>query len=108
MVQAWRLGLSRPRFKSGQPHQEDFLSADSKLFLLKIVENCVIGRFKCFSKVFERLKPNSLVFEISSLSMYRTTFSFFDILHSHPSGCEGKFDVVNLVIDLRKVDAKDN
>jgi hypothetical protein len=68
-----------PGFKSRRPHQETFLLAESRLFLELQVENCVINRFKWFSKVLLRLKPRDLDFATRSLSKYKTKFRLFDI-----------------------------
>jgi len=60
----------------------------------------VISCFKWFSTVFERLKPRLRVFSTSSLSRYNTTFLLLFIMRLHPRACEGKFNVISLVLKL--------
>jgi hypothetical protein len=55
------------------------LQDDSQLFSVETCENCVVSCFKWFSNVFERLKPRSRDFSISSLSTYRTRLCLFDM-----------------------------
>jgi len=62
----------------------------------------VISCFKWFSTVFERLKPRLRVFSTSSLSKYNTTFLLLLILHLHPSGCGGTFNVISLVFRIKQ------
>jgi hypothetical protein len=93
LTQACRLGLYRPRFKSGQPHHllgSELIwvwgraspilfipfSVELKLFTELNVENCFIKRFKWFSNVLLRLKPSSLDYSTRSLSKYNTTLPF--------------------------------
>ncbi len=51
-------------------------TAESMLFTELSVKNCVINCFKWFSKVFERLNPNSFDFSTNSLSKYKHNISF--------------------------------
>ena len=68
------------------------------LFTELALENCINSCFKWFSNVFERLKPNSSVFSTNSLSRYKTTVRLLFILRLRPSGCEGTFSVISLML----------
>ncbi len=89
LVRTLALRAKGRRFKSGPAHQDCLLHDDSQLFSVETCENYVVSCFKWVSNVFERLKPNSRDFSISSLSRYKTTFLLFDICIRTRAGARG-------------------